>query len=109
MMPMARVLRVKCRHPFIQRSLHGGRLAFTQFALGPITVAVLRPLQDIEQLANGLAGNLRGHGEFRTLGHDAPDAATLTVAAFVAQRILRVALDGVVPVAHIHRAARAVA
>ena len=43
------------------------------------------------------------------LGNDAPDASGLAVAARIAQRVLGVALDRVVPIADIHRAARAVA
>ena len=106
---MARVGRVELGHPDVEGCLGLGRVAVSQFALGPVAVAVLGALQNVEQLAKRRTVNLRHLLRLGPLGHDAENAAADPVSAFVAQRVLGVALDRVVPVADVHRSVGSVA
>ena len=106
---MAWVGWVELGHPGVEGCLGLGRVAVPQLALGPVAVAVLGALQDVEQLAKRRTVNLRHLLRLGPLGHDAENAAADPVSAFVAQRVLGVALDRVVPVADVHRSVGSVA
>ena len=106
---MARVGWFELGHPGVEGCLGLGRVAVPQLALGPVAVAVLGAFQDVEYLAKRRTVNLRHLLRLGPLGHDAENAAADTVSAFVAQRVLGVALDRVVPVADVHRSVGSVA
>ena len=67
-MPMARGLGIQRLHPAIECRLHLGGRAFAQLALGPVTVAVFRAFQNIQQILHRRARELGRRGELGSLG-----------------------------------------
>jgi len=61
----------------------------------------------VEEFGDGGFGDLGRGIEFGFLGDNAPDTACFAVAAGITKRVLGVALDGVIPIANVGRAARA--
>ena len=61
----------------------------------------------VEEFGDGGLGDLGRGIEFGFLGDNAPDTACFAVAAGITKRVLGVALDGVIPIANVGRAARA--
>ena len=103
------VLGIELGDPLVEGGLDLGWILFAQFALGPIAIAVLPALQDIQQFRDGCSRDLRRVLRLGPLGKDSPDAARLSVASFVPQGILGMTLYRIVPVANIHGATRSVA
>ena len=62
----------------------------------------MRALEHVEQRRNRGSSDGGRCGQCCPLGHDAPDATAGFHAAWITQRVLSVALDGVVPVIDIH-------
>ena len=103
------VLGIELSDPLVEGGLDLGWILFAQFALGPIAIAVLPALQDIQQFRDGCSRDLRRVLRLGPLGKDSPDAARLSVASFVPQGILGMTLYRIVPVANVHGATRSVA
>src|SRR6266850_7621097 len=82
-------------------------IAAAQLDAGTVTYAIFRPTQQIEETLNGFAGDFdRFHRRPFGRGH-AVDAPVFAVAVRIAQIVLHVADDRVVPVAEVDRAVRA--
>ena len=97
------VVRVESRDPVVESLLDGGGLLLPELTLGPVTVAVLRALQDPDQLFSGGSINPGSILQLLSLRRDAPDSSGMAVSSFVTQRVLGVSLDRVVPVSDVHR------
>ena len=104
MVRMVGVLGIEARQPRCDGRDHLGGRPGPQFGAGPIPRAVLIGLQDIEQRGHGSAGDLRRHDERAIFGPHPPDPAVGMVAIGVAERMLHVADERVVPVHEVEAA-----
>src|SRR2546423_1536520 len=91
----------------LSTSSRASAASFVPMALGQIAQAIFGPLGNIEQGGNRRAGDLRRFDLRLTFGGHPPDSSRMAIAPLVAQRILRVPLHRVVPVADIKVAAGA--
>ena len=98
------VLRVERGQPLLERGNHLGGRAGPQFGPGPISRAILIDLERVEHRLGRLAGDLRRHDERPALRLHPPDPPVEVVTIWVAQRMLHVADERVVPVDHVEAA-----
>ena len=99
--PKAGILRAKLRHPVVQCFLDCCRLLRSQFSLGPVTITIFVPLEQLQQFFNRGAGNFWRFLQLPTLGRNPPNATRVSIPPWIAEGILRMALDRIVPVADI--------
>jgi len=78
----------------------------TELALGPIAGAVVGGLEVVEQFGDGGFGDFWSLSKFGSFGDDAPNAAGLAVATGVAEGVLGVAFDGIIPVTNVSSSTR---
>ena len=95
---------VERRHPAIHRGHHLFRVVLGKFNLGQLPRPVLGLLQQFEQRRNGFAVNLGLLQQRTALVSDAIDAPVLVITVGIAQVMLHVSDDRIVPVGEIDRA-----
>ena len=96
-----RIFRIELRGPRLDGGHHVLRVARAQLDLGAIADAVLRLLQEVQQLWNRCAGDRRGLEKGPARIRDAIDAAVQVIARGVAEVVLHVPDDRVVPVGEV--------
>src|ERR1051325_10835990 len=103
-MLLCSIFLIKPGEPFVGGSDDILGLARSQLDAGPITDAVLRALQSVEQLFDAGAVDFRSFAEGPAIVGDAVDSAIDAVAIGIAQVVLHVADDGIVPVGKVNGA-----
>src|SRR5262249_19613359 len=102
-MLVIRVTGVKRGNPFLEGGHYFACWPTSQFDAGPVAHAVFRLLQHVEQLVERLAGNGNRLIQRPAFVGYAINAAMLAVAARVAQVVLHVADDRVLPIEEVKR------
>ena len=97
-MPVVGVVFVEARHPLVDGRHHLALGVLPQLAAGPVAGPVLVDLEQFEQLRHARAGDVRLVDQRPLLVDDPPDPPVLDVAVRVAERVLHVADQRVVPV-----------
>src|SRR5438552_1458848 len=107
MMLIILVVHVQSVHPLASRRDNLVGVASAKLDARPVADVVFRLLEQVEEPLDRLAGDLDGL-EQRPAGiRDAVDAAMSLVPTWIAQVMLHVADDGILPVEEIHGAIRA--
>ena len=73
MVAETRVATVERSNPSIERASDVRGPAFAKFTLGPVTISILRPFQNIQQSGDRRAGNPRWLLQLLSLGGNPPD------------------------------------
>ena len=92
--------------PALHRRNHVLRFAAAQFDFGPVSYAVVLAFQQFQQTCHRLAGDLRQLGRLPAFVAQSVDAAVFAVAVRVAQVVLHVADDRVLPVGNVQGSVR---
>jgi len=95
---------VEGAEPFGERGLEGVCGEIPEGAAGTVAGAVLVGFEKVEELGDAGTDDLGGGVEGAVFPGDTPDAAFARVATFIAEGVLHVAEDGVVPVGDVEGA-----
>src|SRR5205823_4225981 len=90
--------------PFLNGGNHWPGLSSAQLDLGTSAHVVFRLLQQIKKFLDGFAGDLRGLEQRPALISDSIDPSVGMIAVWVAEMMLQVSNDRIMPVEKVNRA-----